>query len=179
MRLKYNFSVLLSILFLSACGGDDSSQLSVSAVSHYVPYLSAAPSVSYVPNEFDPNYYDVTVTLQADGPTGVAFVDLWIQSTSENGDFDHLDLMNIPGTNTWTATSLVPLAADNYYIDSITLDDGDLFTDSVVRTGWYIVNPLGGATYMVDEREVNSSSMEFLFYNSGQSNIGITRFSLP
>lgn len=132
--------------------------------------------MTYKQSSWDPNYYDVTVTLYADGPTGVKVVQLWI-----NGDNAMpLDLINIPGTKKWQGTTnyYTPLPPGQYYIDQILLYDNDPFTQDELRTGWYIMMPnVSTSKYFVDERITKGVS--FLFYNYGLTDFNITSFALP
>jgi hypothetical protein len=165
-------------------GGGGSNSGGGSAVSGRVPYLLSSPTITYATSAWDNTKYDVTVTLQADGPTGVAFIGLWILDQSNDSDFDHLDLVNVPGTKQWKATSdaFLPLPSGTYYIDSIVLDDGDPFSVDPLRTGWYVVMPpLSTSNYFVDERELSGpfASRTITFYNYGVSAISITTFTLP
>jgi len=55
-------------------------------VSGHVPYLISAPSLTFAVNAWDNTKYDITVTLEADGPTGVLFVDLWIEDETNSSN---------------------------------------------------------------------------------------------
>ena len=169
------FIFMMSIL--AACGGGGDGD---GAVSGHVPYLVSAPTVTSAESGLDPNSYDVTISLEADGPTGVMFISLWVIDENDSSNFTVLDLTNIPGTKQWTATtnSFLPLPPGQYYIDDIVLEDGDTFTADPLRTGWYFSDPFFSTSkYYVDEREM--SGLNFLFYNFGVSGISITRFTLP
>ena len=177
---RYGLIVLIT-LGLAGCGGDDDPEGDGDAVSGYVPYLLSAPTVSFSANATTPTSYDVTVTVEANGPTGVAFASLWIIDVNNSGNFAFLDLINTGGT-TWTATTmaLLPLAPGQYYIDDIILEDADVFADPVVRTGWYTEDFFFSSNnYFVDERELVTATLEIPFYNFGVSGIGVTRFTLP
>ncbi len=137
-------AVALVLLIVGGCGdSSDSDEAPLGGVSDHVPYLVGAPTVTFVPNGTD---YDVTVTLEADGPTGVMDVSLWIFDVTLANSAS-LDLTNTPGTKFWTATTnpLIPLPPGEYYVDDIVLNDGDPFTADPLRTGWYISDPLFSA----------------------------------
>lgn len=177
-HLKW-FSAVLVLAVAAGCGGGGSGGTANGAISGHVPYLLSSPTVTYSLSTLSTttNYYDVTVTLQADGPTEVQNVDLWIMDSNDNSNFDHLDLANVSGTKKWTATTLalVPLPSGQYYLDSILLDDGGTTT---LRQGWYTyMSLLSTNTYCADERETAGTNM--LFYNFGVTGIHVTRFTLP
>mgnify|MGYP001596820177 FL=1 len=136
--------MVLSLALLASCGGGGGGTGgSGSAISGKVPYLISGPTVSFSSHPTFTTQYNVTVTLEADGPTGVAFADLWIFHETDGSNFTHLDLINAPGTKRWTGTTLtlLPLVPGQYYIDDIILDDGDPFTADPLRTGWYAIMP--------------------------------------
>lgn len=167
-------------LALSGCGSDGGSTPAIGGISTDFPYLKAVPQVTYIQNVVDTSKYDVTVTLEADGPDGVFSVDLWLKDKNNVSNFAYMDLYYVGGT-TWTATtySLSPLPAGNYYIDSISIEDGDSFAGGIVKLGWYFTSILSGANYEIDQRETNWSSLELINYNFGVSNIPIVNFTLP
>ena len=142
--MRFHCTKWLTFIFMvsiiAACGGGGDGD---GAVSGHVPYLVSAPDVTYATSGIDSTKYDVTVTLEADGPTGVMFVSLWIIDENNSSNFTFLDLTNTPGTKHWTATTdtLLPLPSGQYYVDDIVLDDGDPFTADPLRTGWYISDP--------------------------------------
>lgn len=180
MRITKLAVLALALAVVAGCGGGDGNGATGSAVSGRVPYLLSAPTVTFAAHPSIAGHYDVTVTLEADGPTGVAFVGLWIKDQSNSSNFDHLDLVYIPGTKRWKAATypLLPLPAGQYYIDSITLNDGDPLTADPLRTGWYVIMPpLSTSAYFVDERE--TSGIDILYYNWGLSAIPLSRFTLP
>lgn len=179
----FSFVLLfLAALALQACGGSNGSS---GVPSGNVPYLLGPVQVTWLANAVDNTKYDVTVSLDADGPDGVMFVDLWIIEDGGGGDSRPLDMVNISG-NTWEATTntFLPLAPGNYYIDSIILDDEDVFASPgvIVKSGWYFINPmLSNARYTIDERILDYADLGsgFLYYRLGVGNIGITNFALP
>ena len=179
---KYRWKTLaVIILLLAGCGGGggNNESGSGSAVSGKVPYLLSKPTVTYAVNALDNTKYDVTVTVEADGPTGVAFADVWIFDDT-GASFDHIDLINIVATKLWkgTTNTLVPLPPGSYRVDNITLHDGDPLSTDPLRSGWYIYNDIfSTSVYFVDEREL--SGLSFLYYNWGLSDISIARFTLP
>jgi hypothetical protein len=170
----------LGILAAAGCGGGggggDNGGGSGNAISGRVPYLVSAPSLTFAVSAWDNTKYDVTVTLEADGPTGVLFVDLWIEDETNSSNFDHLDLTRIAGTRRWrgSTNTMMPLPAGRYRVDSIHLNDGDPITADPLRTGWYMIdNFFSTSLYFVDEREM--SGMNFLYYNWGLSSFPVTR----
>jgi len=168
------------ILLLAGCGGGKSDNHgSGSAVSGHVPYLLSKPTVTYAVNALDNSKYDVTVEVEADGPTGVAFADVWILDDT-GASFDHIDLVHITSTKLWrgSTNTLVPLPSGNYRVDNIMLHDGDPLSADPLRSGWYIYNDLfSTSVYFVDEREL--SGLNFLYYNWGVTDFTISRFTLP
>jgi hypothetical protein len=170
------------MLILAGCGGGGGGGTggTGSNVSGQVPYLVSGPSITFSSNPTVTTNYDVTVTIEADGPTGVMFADLWIFHETDTSNFTHLDLVNTPGTKRWTGTTnaFLPIVPGQYYIDSIVLDDGDPFTADPLRTGWYFIMPsLSTSAYYVDERIL--SGVTFLYYGSGLSTRPVGRFTLP
>ena len=174
---------LLLVLIAGCGGGGGGSNGGGNAISGHVPYLISAPSVSYkLSTIVTPSYYDVTVTLQANGPTGVYNVSLIMYDVTNSSNFDFPTMINISGT-TWRGSTLplVPLPSGQYQIDSITLNDADILSATHWRSGWYIIEPMiSNDFYFVDEREITTvPSMSFLFYNYGLSGFPVTRFTLP
>lgn len=175
--------ILTLVLFSAAAcggggGGGDNGGGPGSAVSGYVPYLLSAPSLTFAVNASNTAKYDITVTVEADGPTGVQFADVWICDDTD-ANCEPIDLLNIPGTKRWrgTTNSFLPVPSGNYRVDDIMLHDGDPFTADPLRTGWYIYNDfLSTSVYFVDEREV--SDVNILYYNWGLSAIPITRVTI-
>lgn len=170
----------LSLALLASCGGGGGGTGGGGAISGKVPYLISGPTVSFSSHPTFTTQYNVTVTLEADGPTGVAFADLWILSETGGLNDTHLDLSKTPGTKRWTGTTLnvLPLDPGKYYIDSIVLDDGDPFTADPLGTGWYfIMPPLSTSVYYVDERITSDTT--FLYYGGGLTSKPVTKFTLP
>jgi hypothetical protein len=169
------------LLILAGCGGGGGGENGTGgAVSGKVPYLVSGPSFTIRSSPTSTGNYDVTVTIEADGPNGVMFAGLWILHETDGGNFTHLDLVKTPGTKRWTGTTntYVPLVPGQYYIDDIVLDDGDPFTADPLGTGWYFTMPgLSTSVYYVDERI--TSSVSFLYYGGGLSSRSIGRFTLP
>jgi len=169
------------ILILAGCGGGGGGKDGGdSAVSGQVPYLVNGPSITFSTHPTITANYNVTVTIEADGPTGVMFAGLWILHETDPSNFTYLDLSNIPGTKRWTGTTntYLPLVPGQYYIDDITLDDGDVFTADPLRTGWYFIMPyLSTSVYYVDERITSGLTMPF--YGFGLTSRPVGRFTLP
>ena len=167
-------------LALLGCGGGGGSTSAVGGSNTNFPYLKAVPQVTYIQNVFDTSKYDVTVTLEADGPDGVFFVDLWLYDKNNVSNFAHMDLYYVGGT-TWMATtnSLIPLPAGDYYLDSIIIEDGEPLDGGIVKTGWYFTSQLSGTNYKIDQRETNWTTLELINYNFGVSNIPVVNFALP
>ncbi|NIQ08569.1 MAG: hypothetical protein GWO08_00985 [Gammaproteobacteria bacterium] len=123
----------------------------------------------------------MTVEVDVDGPTPIYSVNLWIFSENNTSVFDSIDLQPVGGT-TWSATTdtWLPLPAGNYYIDSITIEDGDPFANGQVRSGWYWINDLlSSSHYYIDQRLTDWGTVDILELNVGMSNIPITKFTLP
>lgn len=181
MRMAEPAILALALLAAVGCGGGgggDTGGGQASVVSGKVPYLLSAPSLTFAVNAFSSAEYDVTVTVEADGPTGVAFADVWICDDADT-NCEPIDLANIPGTKRWrgSTNAFLPVPAGRYRVDSIMLHDGDPFTANPLRTGWYIYDDFfSTSVYFVDEREV--SDVEFLYYNWGLSSIPITRVTV-
>jgi hypothetical protein len=145
-----------------------------------VPYLVSGPSFTFRTSPTITGSYDVTVTIEADGPTGVMFAGLWIFHDTDPSNFTHLDLVKTPGTKRWTGSTnaLLPLVPGAYHADSITLDDGDPITADPLRTGWYsIMSPLSSSMYYVDERIMSGTT--FLYYGGGLTSRPVVRITLP
>ena len=172
------FIIILALQLFACGGGSDGSSLG--NVSTNYPYLTATPQISYVRNIYDQTKYDVTVTVQATGPTGVFSISLWILSSTNQSVFEALDLQHVGG-NTWTATTNVylPLASGNYYLDSIILEDGDPFNGGQVRSSWYETGLFSSNNYGIDQRLTDWSNVNILQYNIGVSNIPVVNFNLP
>lgn len=181
--MKIRMAMLMLGLFsAAACGGGGGGGGDTggggSAVSGRVPYLISAPTMTFAVNALDSTKYDMTVTLEADGPTGVQFADVWIFDDTDT-NFAALDLVKIPGTKRWrgATNTLVPLPAGRYRVDNIMLHDGDPLTADPLRTGWYMLNDLfSSSRYFVDERE--TSGVNFLYYNWGLSSLPVTRVTV-
>lgn len=182
MRTTKLTILALVLLALAGCGGGDGGDTdgnTGSVVSGHVPYLISAPSITFAVNSFDTAKYDVTVTVEADGPTGVQFADVWICDDA-GANCEPIDLTNISGTKLWRGSTnvWVPVPAGTYHADEIMLYDGDPFTADPLRTGWYIYNDLfSTSVYFVDEREVSDAG-GFLYYNWGLSAIPVTRVTV-
>jgi len=88
------------ILILAGCGGGGGGGTGGpgGVVSGQVPYLVNGPSFTFASNPTFTTKYDVTVTIDADGPTGVMFAGLWIFHETDASNFTHLDLIQTPGT---------------------------------------------------------------------------------
>ncbi len=182
MKLLKWLSAVLVLAVAAGCGGGGSGGTANGAISGHVPYLLSSPTVTYSLSSYITTSYDVTVTLQADGPTGVAYVDLWIIDDSDGSDSQPIQLANITGTKYWTGTTeyYLPLTPGSYHLDTIVLDDGDPLTADPLREGWYSVEPLfSTTTYFVDESEFPKDRSTFLFFNFGVTGIHVTRFTLP
>jgi len=181
-RMKW-MVMALSLATLASCGGGGGGGGGTGgggAISGKVPYLVSGPSVTFAVSVNDPTRYAVTVTLEADGPTGVFAAEVFINDETGNGDFAFIDLINKPGTKLWTGSTntYVPLSPGQYVIEEIILDDGDWQTADPLGTGWYIVvPPLSASMYYVDERIM--SGLTFLYYGSGLSSRPIGKFTLP
>lgn len=169
-------ALLTVFLLLTGCGGGGDPS-APNSVSTNFPYLLSKPRVTFSQNATDANAYDVTV--EADGPTGIFSVNLWLQPKDNNMNPAYLDLVNTGGT-TWTATTdtYLPLLSGDYYLDSIMLEDGDSFNVGIIKSGWYLTGLLSNNYYAVDQREINSTTLEMLNYNAGLSNISIVNFTL-
>lgn len=173
-------AVLGMFLILAGCSAGDSSAPGASAVSTNFPYLKSVPQVTYIKNVNDVTKYDVTVSLEADGPNGVYAVGLWLYDKNNTSNFAYMDLQYMGGT-TWSATTntWIPLASGNYYMDSILIEDGDPFLNGIVKDGWYTSDLMSNAYYAIDQRETDWNTPEILNYNFGISNIPIVNFTLP
>jgi len=163
--MKWLVPVSMAFLLVSCGGGGGGGGNGGpgNGISGKVPYLVSGPAVTFAVSAWNPAMYDVTVTLEADGPTGVMFAQVLITHETPTGDFAFLDLVNIPGTKRWTGTTIaqVPLSAGSYRVDDIHLDDGDVFTADPLGTGWYFVMPVFSTSmYYVDERiETNANPL--------------------
>lgn len=175
------YTILGLYLTLVGCSGGDSPP-DQGQVSTNFPYLMATPQVSFVQNVTDTAKYDVTVTLDATGPTPIYAVGLWIQPKDNSSNFEHLELQYNGGT-TWSAStmSLLPLPAGDYYIDSIMIEDADPLSKVIVKSGWYVADVFSTSNYGIDQRETNwdPTQLEILDFNAGISNIPIVNFTLP
>jgi len=171
-------TVIGAFLTLSGCSSSDSG--AVGGVDKNYPYLTSAPKVTYIQNANDQTKYDVTVTLEADGPSGVFSVSLWLHDKNDVGNFAQMDLQFMGGT-TWTATTnfWIPLTAGIYYIDSITIEDGDAFAGGTVKSSWYFDGVASNTHYDIDQRETDWSTVSIINYYYGLSNIPIVNFTLP
>lgn len=178
---KLIYSVIVTVfIMLSGCGGGGGSSSTSDSVSTNFPYLLSKPQVSYVQSATVANAYDVTITLEADGPAGIFSAGLWLLSKDDDTVFTHLDLENTGGT-TWTATTnlYLPLPTGNYYVDNIILEDGDSFGGGIVKAGWYFTGFISSNYYDIDQRETNWTTLEMLNYNYGQSGMTVVNFTLP
>lgn len=177
---KIIYTVFITMfLLLNACSGGNTPGNPSGNVSTNYPHLLSTPVVSFTPNGAN---YDVTVTLEADGPIGVYSVDLWIMSENSVA---FLDLVNINGT-TWSATTSVssPLPAGNYYIESISIHDTDVFLDGTDGSSWYFTEPtLSISHYSFEQDHIatiwDPLSVEILDINFGVSDLAIVNFTLP
>lgn len=174
----YRAALLLVFSFLlSACGGGGGG--GGDAESMLAPYLISSPQVSFVTNATLPSEYDVTVTIEADGPSGIFSASVWLIDVNDLSNAYFIDLITNVG-NTWTGTTntWIPLIAATYKVDSITLYDADSFGSSF-RMGWYLEMPVLSSThYYVDQRDVYNNP-DFNMIAFGVSSIPITFFSLP
>jgi len=188
-RRFFSFLVVFFLtLIIQACGGGGGGNggLGISGLpSGSVPYLLGPVQVTWEANTDIGTGYDVTVSLQADGPAGVMFASLWIYENGGSGDFRSLDLINTGG-NTWQATtsSFLPMSSGNYHIDSIMLEDQDTFASPpvMVGSGWYFINEaISSARFTLDERIIDYADITppWIHYELGLSNIDITTFTLP
>jgi hypothetical protein len=179
--MKWLVSFTMAFLLVSCGGGGGGGETGGgSGISGKVPYLVSGPSVTFAVSAWNPAMYDVTVTLEADGPTGVAFTQVLITHETPTGDFAFLDLVNTPGTKRWIGTTYyaTPLSPGQYRIDDIHLDDGDFLTADPLRSGWYMVMDIFSTSmYYVDERIM--SGMNFQYYGGGLTSKPVRRFTLP
>lgn len=180
----YRATLLLAIpILLIACGGGPGGGGDGgNAGSMLAPYLISTPQVSFVPNGIDPGKYDVTVTVEADGPNGIYSASVWMIDVNDFSNSYFLDLIS-SGANSWSATTntWLPLAAGTYKVDSITLYDADPTAGfgASYLTGWYFEMPLlSGRNYYVDQRDVYSNP-DFNMIAFGISSIPIKRFTMP
>lgn len=177
----YRTFLLIAISFLlSACGGGGGGG-GGDTESLLAPYLISSPQVSFAQNATVPSEWDVTVTIQADGPDGIFSATVLL--IDEIGtDTSVLYLTPIPGGNSWTGTTntLIPVAAGTYKVGDIILNDADPSGfGASYRTGWYFEMPIFSTThYYVDQRDVYSSP-GFTLIANGVSSIPITRITLP
>ncbi|OGW34959.1 MAG: hypothetical protein A2X58_04110 [Nitrospirae bacterium GWC2_56_14] len=178
-RFLFVMSVLM-LLILVGCGGGGGGTGAGGAVSGKVPYLVSGPSFTLRSSPTITGKYDVTVTIEADGPTGVYAALVWITDENDWTNATPLDLVNIPGTKRWTGSTytFLPLDPGQYYVEEIILDDGDQFTANPLGTGWYFVMPpLSTSVYYVDERI--TTDVDFLYSGGGLSSRPIGRITLP
>lgn len=172
---------ILGLCFvLNGCAGEDESVPEIGGISTNFPYLVSAPQVTFVQNVNDTTKYDVTVTLDANGPNPIFAASLWIQPKDNSMNFAQMDLQYNGGT-TWsyTTNTLLPLPAGDYYLDSIMLEDADAFSGGIVKSGWYIVGLLSASKYGIDQRETNWTTLDITDSNFGVSNIPVINFTLP
>ena len=177
----YRAALLLTIPFLlSACGGGGGGGGDGGdAESMLAPYLISSPQVSFVTNATVPSEYDVTVTVEANGPIGIFSASAWLIDVNDLSNASFLDLTP-SGVNTWTGTTnpFLSLAAGTYKVENIILHDADPFGASF-RTGWYFeMSVFSNSHYYVDQRDVYSSP-NFNMIALGVSSIPITRFTMP
>lgn len=189
-RFSFLF-LLIGTLTLHACSGDgenslpEVTQLDV-VPSGTVPYLLGPVSVTSQANAADNSEYDVTVSLDGDGPDGVLFVSVWIIEIGGGGDVRGLDLVNIGG-NTWEVTTdpLQPLSPGNYFVDFVSLRDGDAFAEpapAALKAISYFLRPISSSTeYYVNETiaDWTVSPVKGLYIGVGLSDISIPYFTLP
>ena len=178
--MKWLVPVFLVLLFASCGGGGGGGGAGGGGgISGKVPYLVSGPSVSFRNSPTVTGKYDVTVTLEADGPTGVFFADVWITDENDWFNAQNIELVHTTG-KIWTGTTnaFMPLDPGNYYIDDFMLGDGDFITADPLRTGWYIVEPMFSSTmYYVDERIIAGGNIQY--YGSGLTSKPVPRFTLP
>lgn len=173
---------LTAAVTLVGCNNGDTS--SSDATSTNFPYLLSEPKISLYPSNYTPNFYDVTVELDATGPDPLYSIGLWIRSKTNSSIFTYLELQPIGG-DTWSATTntYLPMPKGEYYIDSITIEDGDIFGTGLVKSAWYFINPLISYNhYTIDQRltdyDPNSPGFAILKENVGASNITIVNFAI-
>lgn len=174
-------AVLLLILAGCGGGGGGGGDGTGGVVSGKVPYLVSGPSMTFATNPSQPTKYDVTVTLEADGPTGVYSALVWITDENDWTNSTPLDLVNTPGTKRWAGSTYtyLPLDPGQYYIEEIMLHDGDPIAADPLGTGWYfMMSPLSTSMYYVDER-ITSNTPAFLYYGGGLTLRPVVRFTLP
>jgi hypothetical protein len=127
--------------------------------------------------------YDVTVTLEADGPKGVKIAYVWLFDETDDSDTQPVDLFNTPGTKRWTGTtySFLPLAPGQFSIDEIILEDGEYPADDPIGSGWYFVmSPLSTSAYFVDESITTfTPTAQYLYFGGGLTAKPVTKFTLP
>ena len=118
--------LLVFPFLLSACGGGGSGEGAGNAESMLAPYLISSPQVISVENA--PGEFDVTVTIEADGPSGIYSATVWLFNVDPLlPGAGVLYLTQVGVTNTWTGTTnpLIPLAAGTYKVVDILLHDAD------------------------------------------------------
>ena len=174
---------MMLVLSIQACGGGGGGGGNGGGSENTsAPHLLKSPQITYAPNGMWGDY-DITVTLDADGPNGVTYVSLWLFDVNDSGNFTTLDLVNVGGTK-WTATTnpYLPMKAGTYRVDSINLSDG---ADSIpgfganLLTGWYYVSEvLSGSHYVVDQRDIYSNP-NFNMIHFGVSSIPIAKVTIP
>ena len=178
---KYLLTLLMTVSLLVGCSSGSGVTDPVDNEGTDYPNLTSKPQISYSQNVNTLTAYDVTVTLEADGPTGVSFVELSIYSIDEE-KYVHIDLQSIGGT-TWAATTdtTQPLPAGNYLIDLIRLEDADVLDEGLVNSSLYFAFFLNDSHYTVDQRLTNYAPMPSVIVESNLvgSNSEVTRFTLP
>lgn len=151
------------------------------AVGGESPYLLSPPRVAFTPSALDPSRYDVTITLEAAGPRPIYDVALWVFSAEDVSVFASLKLQPVGG-NSWSVTSdpSTPLAAGNYYIDDILIEDGDHASAGLVGSGSYRINDFFSTAYYVsDQRQTDWSTGAIPRQHIGITKIPLVHFAMP
>lgn len=184
--MKWLVPVSMAFLLISCGGGGGGGGTGGgSAISGKVPYLVSGPSVTFRSSPTVTGMYDVTVTLEADGPSGVKVAYVWLFDETDDSDTQPVDLFNTPGTKRWTGStySFFPLAPGQFSIDEIILEDGEYPADDTIGSGWYFVMPIFSTSmYYVDESIVTfptPSTIQYLYFGGGLTSKPVRRFTLP
>ena len=164
------------VSLLSACGGGGGT--AGDAESSLAPRLLAAPTIGFSPNSGMPTEFDLTVSIEADGPSGIYSASVWVEDeTGANVAF--IDL-SPGGGNSWSGITnpLIPLPAGTYRVIDVVLHDADP-VGSAFRSGWFFEMPVFSSShYYVDQRDVYSNPNFDLIAN-GVSSIPIMSFPSP
>lgn len=175
--------VLACAVTIGCGGGEGANSGGDNAVSGKVPYLISGPSISFRSSPTIIGRYDVTVTIEADGPTGIKIAYVWLVDETDDSDTQPIDLYNVTGTRRWTGTTdgLLPVASGIFSLEHIILEDGEYPADDPIATGWYFVQPLFSTSmYTVTEKITTYDPATVnLFYGGGLTSWPVTRFTLP